>query len=350
MDYPKLLESVKVEKWKLRNRIVMAPMTRGFADDRTGTVGKNVVEYYRRRAEKGAGLIITEGIAISRRAKGTFGVPGLYTEEQVRSWVPVTEAVHKEGGTIVAQLWHVGRLTHSELTGGLPPQAPSTLRAEGLVHRLRKPYEMPCEMSVDEIKDTIKQFAKAAKNAMAAGFDGVEIHGAHGYLIDQFNSDISNLRTDQYGGGLATRLTFMKEVIHAVMAEAGEERTVIRFSALKDDHPEYMWDHPDEAIQTFTKTFKETGIKILHPSTNHFEDVISGGLTLHQMVREYWKGTIIGVGGLTPASAEEAIKRHIIDLAAFGRPLLSNPDFSERIKQGNELIPYNPEKHLAILK
>lgn len=341
-----LFEPTSMGVLNLRSRIVMAPMTRSFADDQTGVVGQDVVEYYRKRAADGVGLILTEGIIISPRAKGTRGVPGLFTREQVEGWRKVTDTVHREGGTIVAQIWHVGRLTHHEIAGGLPPQAPSALRADGHVHRFGKPYDMPEEMPFGDIQEVMQQYAAAARNAMLAGFDGVEIHGAHGYLIDQFNSDISNKRTDNYGGNLRQRLTFMKEVTKAVIAEIGQERTIMRFSALKDDQPSYLWSDPEAAVQTFVDAFKECGLTILHPSTNDFSQVIASGLTLHQLVRKYWEGHIIGVGNMTSQLAEQAVQEGTIDLAAFGRPFLANPDLVSRLKRGEELIAYDRRKHL----
>ncbi|TCS93223.1 alkene reductase [Hazenella coriacea] len=349
MEQSHLLDPVQIGKWNLPTRIVMAPMTRSFADDKTGVVGLDVVEYYRKRAADGIGLIITEGINPIPRAKGTFGVPGIYTEDQIKAWKKVTDAVHQEGGTIVAQLWHVGRLTHHELTGGFPPQAPSRIKAEGLVHRLHKPYEMPEEMSQPDIQEVIEQHAQAARNAMVAGFDGVEIHGAHGYLIDQFNSDVTNKRKDQYGGNQAQRLTFMKELLSAVIKEVGVESTIIRFSELKDDLPEYKWSEPEDVIKTFIVAFREVGLKILHPSTNHFAEIIANGMTLHQLVRKYWDGVIIGVGNLDVNLASQAIARGTINLAAFGRPLLANPDFVQRIRQNNPLTPYDAKQHLGAL-
>ncbi|MFC0187137.1 alkene reductase [Fictibacillus aquaticus] len=347
--YHRLLEPVKAGSWNLRNRICMAPMTRCFADDETGVVGEDVIDYYRKRAADGVGLIITEGIVISSRGKGTFNLPGLFTKAQIEGWQRVTDAVHEEGGTIIAQLWHVGRLTHHQITGGFPPQAPSAIKAIGHVHRFGKPFDMPEEMSLQDIKETILQYRLAARNAMLAGFDGVEVHGAHGYLIDQFNSDISNIRTDQYGGDLAQRLTFMKEVLMAVKQEAGADRTMIRFSALKDDVPDYMWEDSETAIKTFIQVFKEVGIKNLHPSTNHFNQVISNGKTFHQLVRKYWDGIIVGVGNLNPILAGNAVHENTIDLAAFGRPLLANPDFVQRLTENRELKQYDGKKHLSKL-
>ncbi|TKJ07429.1 alkene reductase, partial [Bacillus cereus] len=180
VEETKLFDPIQVGAWSLRNRIAMAPMTRCFADNETGVVGVDVVEYYRKRAADGIGLIITEGIVISPRAKGNPGVPGIYTQEQIDSWKPVTEAVHKEGGTIIAQIWHVGRMSHHEIIGGQMPQAPSAIAAEGNVPRFRKPFDTPEAMTLEEIQEVIGQYAQAAKNAIEAGFDGVEIHGAHG--------------------------------------------------------------------------------------------------------------------------------------------------------------------------
>ncbi|SEN72096.1 hypothetical protein/N-ethylmaleimide reductase [Mesobacillus persicus] len=345
----KLFEPVKIGAWNLKTRTAMAPMTRCFADDETGVVGEDVVEYYRRRAADGVGLIITEGVLISPRAKGNPKVPGLYTNEQVEAWKKVTEAVHNEGGTIIAQLWHVGRLSHHELTLNHPPQAPSAIQAEGQVPRFRKPYDVPEEMSLADIEELVGQYAQAAKNAIEAGFDGVEIHGAHGYLIDQFNSDISNHRTDQYGGDLAQRLTLMKEVTRAVIDAVGTERTMIRFSAHKSDTPTYMWEDPELAIRTFVAAFLEVGATLLHPSTMDFSRVIADGKTMHQLVRKYWDGVIVGVGTLDPETAEQALEEGTIDVAAFGRPLVSNPDFISRLKNGDELEEYEARKHLPVL-
>lgn len=349
MGKPLLLQPIHMGAWKLRNRIAMAPMTRTFADDQTGVVGPDVVEYYRKRAADGVGLIITEGVAISPRAKGTKGVPGLFTTEQIEGWKKVTDAVHQAGGVIIAQIWHVGRLSHHEITGGVPPQAPSALRAEGHVHRLGKPYDIPEEMSLADIQEVIQQYAQAARYARMAGFDGVEIHGAHGYLIDQFNSDTSNHRQDKYGGDLRQRLTFMKEVAKAVISEAGADRTIMRFSALKDDQREYMWEDPAAAIQTFVEAFKEAGLTMLHPSTMNFDQVIAEGKTLHELVRQYWDGIIIGVGDLTPDRAEQAVQGGIMDVAAFGRPFLANPDLVSRVTQGEDLVAFNGREHLQVL-
>lgn len=349
VTFQHLLQPTRIGSLNLQTRTAMAPMTRCFANDKTGVVGPDVVKYYRKRAADGIGLIITEGIVISPQGKGNPGVPGLYTKEQVDSWKAVTEAVHEEGGTIIAQIWHVGRLTHSELTGGLPPQSASAIRAEGYVPRFRKPYEIPQEMTKDDIQKGISQYAQAAKNAIEAGFDGVEIHGAHGYLIDQFNTDLTNRRSDEYGGNLAQRLTFMKEVLKAVIDAVGADRTLIRFSAHKVDNPMYMWEEPETALRTFLDAFREAGATMIHPSVKNFKQSVADGTTMYQLIRKHWEGVIVGVGDLDAETAEQALAENTIDVAAFGRPLIANPDFLHRIRTGQPLVDYNPEQHLTTL-
>ncbi|MFY4774293.1 alkene reductase [Metabacillus sp. RGM 3146] len=349
-DYQKLFEPVKIGAFELRTRTAMAPMTRSFSDNETGVVTDDVVEYYRKRAAGGIGLIITEGTVISSRAKGNPGVPGIYTQEQIEGWKKVTDAVHQEGGTIAAQIWHVGRLSHPELIKGQTPEAPSAIAAEGMVPRFRKPYAEPLELSKEDINRVVGEYAQAAKNAIEAGFDGVEIHGAHGYLIDQFNSEASNKRTDEYGGDLAQRLTFMKEVISAVIDAIGADKTIIRFSAHKVDAMEYRWEDADQAIKTFTDAFREVGVKIIHPSALDAQENFAPGRTLYDLARKYWDGPIIGVGDLTADQAEAALEKGIMDVAAFGRPLISNPDFLEKVKAGRGLETYEPKTHLVTLK
>lgn len=349
MLYPKLNEPVQIGALKLRTRTAMAPLTRGFADASTGVVSEEIVNYYTRRAEDGIGLIITEGTVISPRGKGIPGVPGIYSQEQIASWRNVTEAVHKAGGTIICQIWHVGRLSNKELTGGFAPQAPSSVPAEGLVSRLKKPYDVPKAMSLSEIKEVIGQYKQAAINAIDAGFDGVEIHGAHGYLIDQFNWELTNQRTDEYGGTLKKRLTFLKEVCTEVVEAIGADRTVIRFSPHKVDDLTYVWEDPEEVVEAMIGVFKEVGMKIIHPSIMDFTHVVANGLTLHQLVRNYWNGFIVGVGGLTPLIAESALEEGTIDVAAFGRPLIPNPDYLHKVNQGEEVEEYEVKKHLGVL-
>ncbi|MEO2205906.1 alkene reductase [Paenibacillus pabuli] len=344
----KLLNPVTINQWNLRNRIVMAPLTRGFANDEDGTVTEEMVAYYEQRARDGVGLIITEGVNPNLAGKGTYGIPGLYTEDQTVSWKKVTEVVHRHGGTIIAQLWHVGRLSHSDLIGGTP-QAPSSIQAVGKVHKLHKPYQVPEAMCIQDIQDTIQHFQKAARNAVLAGFDGIELHAAHGYLMDQFINEKTNHRTDEYGGGIQGRLRFLKEIILAVKKEISVDRISIRFSEKKDDDPSYAWRDKVAMIDAYLNLFRETGITILHPSTDRFTTAWAGERTFHEMIRQQWEHTIIGVGNLDAQTAEEALNEGIIHLAAFGRPFIANSDLVHRLHAGEPLVEYDGNKHLPTL-
>lgn len=347
-NYQKLLEPITINKWNLRNKIVMAPLTRGFANNDDGTVTEEMVAYYESRAQNGTGLIITEGINSAPEGKGTYGVPGLYTEEQMFSWKKVTEAVHKHGGTIIAQLWHVGRLSHPLLIHTVP-LAPSAIPAEGQVHKVRQPYLVPKKMSQIDIENTIKYYRISAKNAVKSGFDGIEIHAAHGYLIDQFINEKTNTRTDKYGGSVSNRLSFLREVIEEVKQEIDIKRISIRFSEIKDDNPHYRWENRSEMIDAFIEIFKETGISILHASTNQFNETIDGEQTFHQLIRKKWDKTLIGVGSLDFDIAEKALAERTIDLAAFGRPFISNPDLVRKATADEPLIEYKAAAHLSKL-
>lgn len=343
-----LLSPVTIHQWQLRNRIVMAPLTRGFADDQEGTVTDEMVDYYEQRARDGVGLIITEGINPNLAGKGTYGIPGLYTDEQTTSWKRVTDAVHRHGGTIIAQLWHVGRLSHSDLIG-TAPLAPSSLAAEGRVHKLHKPYQVPQAMSTQDIADTIQHFQTAARNAVLAGFDGIELHAAHGYLIDQFINEKTNHRTDEYGGDTEGRLRFLRDIIVAVKKEIPVDRISVRFSEKKDDDASYAWADKAGMIDAYLNLFRETGITILHPSTDHYAKAWEGEQTFHERIRSRWDGIIIGVGDLDVQTAEHAIGKGSVDLAAFGRPFIANPDLVQRLHTGQQLIEYDANAHLPIL-
>ncbi|WP_339786935.1 alkene reductase [Paenibacillus sp. FSL R7-0313] len=343
-----LLSPVTIHQWQLRNRVVMAPLTRGFADDQEGTVTDEMVAYYEQRARDGVGLIITEGINPNLAGKGTYGIPGLYTDEQTTSWKRVTDAVHRHGGTIIAQLWHVGRLSHSDLIG-TAPLAPSSLAAEGRVHKLHKPYQVPQAMSTQDIADTIQHFQTAARNAVLAGFDGIELHAAHGYLIDQFINEKTNHRTDEYGGDTEGRLRFLRDIIVAVKKEIPVDRISVRFSEKKDDDASYAWVDKAGMIDAYLNLFRETGITILHPSTDHYAKAWDGEQSFHEWIRSQWDGIIIGVGDLDVHTAEHAIGKGSIDLAAFGRPFIANPDLVHKLNAGEQLVEYDATTHLPVL-
>lgn len=329
-----LLTPTIVNNWHVQSRIVMAPMTRGFADG-NGIIHPDTINYYTKRAKDGIGMLITEGISISPESKGTVGIPGLYTDNHTKAWSQVTNAVHKEKGIIVAQLWHVGRLTNSFFTEGIQPVAPSAIQAKGSTHKVKLPYEKPKMMSQHDINKTIQDYVLSAKNALRAGFDGIEIHAAQGYLIDQFHSSFTNNRTDEYG---KNKYLFLDQIIQSIAEEIGSPRVIVRFSEHKDDCPEFNWKSPEKEVQQLTKIFKRANLQLIHPSAQEYGRPLSRHtLTFHQLIKEHWDKSIIGVGNFTPQSAEIAIKKDDIEMAAFGRALLANPDFVHKLKTKKRL-------------
>ena len=320
----------------LQNRIVMAPMTRSRAGNPGALATDLMATYYAQRAS--AGLIITEGTQPSIVGQGYPSTPGLHSTEQVESWKKVTSAVHAKGGVIFAQLMHTGRIGHKDLLPeGLVPLAPSAVIAEGQVYTSKglQAFETPKEMTEADILQTINDFATAAENAIAAGFDGVEIHGANGYLVTQFLSTNANLRTDQWGGSVSGRIKFAVEVAKAVSAKIGSSKVGIRIS------PANPFNSISE--EGFEATY-EALIKELAPldlAYLHFmENPMQNGLLTK--VRTWWPNTLIVntfVGEKTKGKADlEYIESGVADLVSLGQLFISNPDLVERLKTDG---PYN---------
>jgi len=325
----------------LTNRVVMAPMTRSMAGE--GLVPTTAMaEYYARRA--GAGLLITEGAIVRADGQGYPDVPGIFAPAQVEGWSEVTRRIHEEGGRVFLQLWHVGRVSHPFYLDGAVPIAPSAVALEGRVPRSGGlEYGTPREASLDDIERLVEAFADGAANAIAAGFDGVEIHGANGYLIDQFLHHHTNLRQDAWGGSPAGMSRFALAVVDAVVARAGAERVGIRLSPGAYFN---MQSHPDDAavfryllgeLETRQLAYVHVGI---FERTTVFEGL---GGTAEAFLRNHYSGTLIGSGGYTPESAASAVKAEEIDLVAFGRPFIANPDLVARIRDGQPLEPYDEE-------
>lgn len=328
---PSLLTPYRGRTLDLRNRIVMAPMTRGRADDATGVPSPLAPTYYRQRA--GAGLIVTEGVAISPIAKGGPGIPGLHTEEQGLGWKAVTTAVHEAGGTIYAQLWHVGRLSHPSILGGETPVAPSAVRigsggiytGDGMLDHV-----VPRELTAGEVQETVRDFARAAELAIASGFDGVEIHGANGYLIHQFLADNTNLRGDAYGGSVTGRLRFAVEIVEAVTAAVGAARVGIRISPDNTDN-ELAEKDPAATYRALASAVDPLGLSYLHVSQRGAYEAVAD-------LRPFWSGTLIANrAGKTPSTPEDGTRLlddgHA-DLIALGRFFITNPDLPARIAAG----------------
>ena len=329
----------------IANRIVMAPLTRCRADEAAGDVpGSDInVEYYRQRS--GAGLIISEGTQISPRGKGYMATPGIYSDAQVEGWKAITHAVHQAGSKMLAQIWHVGRISHPELSGGLQPFAPSALAPEGVVaytHQGKRDIPVPLAMSVEQIAEVVGEFRRAAANALRAGFDGVEIHGANGYLIDQFLRDGTNRRDDAYGGSVAARCRFALDIVDAVVAEIGAARVGIRlspltpFNAISDSHPQATFGHLIDKLD-------QRGVAFIHM----IEGATGGARDLpgfdYAAARKSFRGAYIANNGYDRAMAIEAVESGSADAIAFGRAFIANPDLPLRLRRDTALNQPDPQ-------
>ena len=310
---------------ELKNRVLMAPLTRCMADENLVPT-QDMVEYYARRAD--TGLIISEATIIRPDGQGYPTTPGLFTREQIQGWKKVTDAVHANGGKMFAQLWHVGRVAHPHFFDG-EVLAPSAIGVEGSVPRMRElTYITPKAATIDDIKSLIADFAKAAENAIEAGFDGVEIHGANGYLIDQFLHYEANVREDEYGQTPQNMARFALEVTDAVIAAVGNERTALRvtpgayFNMSEDNRDKAVFDYLLPELEKRNLAYLHGGI---FDDSTTFESL--EGKTTSAFLRAGYKGTLVGVGSYSFESAKEAINEGKFDLIAIGRPLIANPDY-----------------------
>jgi N-ethylmaleimide reductase len=326
-----LFDPVEMGALRLPNRIIMAPLTRGRAT-RDAVPTAIMGDYYRQRAS--AGLIISEATGISREGLGWPYAPGLWTAEQVEGWKPVVAAVHEAGGRIVAQLWHMGRLVHPDLGGG-QPIAPSPLAAphRALTYDGRKDYVEPRAMTRDDIQRVIGDYVVAARNAIAAGFDGVQVHGANGYLIDQFLRDGSNQRDDDYGGPIVNRLRFMNEVVVAVAGEVGIDRSAIRLSPIGE--VQGADDSDNAALFTAAAAALEElsvpWIELREPgpqSTFRASDEPAVSPAIDQV----YSGKIVLNSDYVGDNARARMSEGVADAISFGRPFIANPDLVERLR------------------
>lgn len=317
----------------------MAAMTRGRTDS-NGLVGDMTVAYYAQRAS--AGLLFTESIRISEEATGSPLTPGIFTKQQIEAWKKVTEAVHDQGGVIVAQLWHTGRIGHSVDRNGKLPLAPSPLPIRGMRHYTSqgmKDYEIPQEMTIQEIEQTIKDFGQAAKNAIAAGFDGVQLHAANGYLPSQFLTESANQRTDGYGGSIPNNARFVLEVMQELISAVGSEKVGIKISPFHPygdivlDDPAATYTYLLEELNKLDFAYVELMKRSAHfPSPEHYavdNEIEFFGRKIRQ--------TVIANGGYDKATAEEELEKGIAKLISFGTLYIANPDLPERFKKNANL-------------
>ena len=338
-----LFDPIKLGAIDAPNRIIMAPLTRGRAGP--GFVPNELaLEYYRQRAS--AGLIISEATGISQEGLGWPSAPGLWTDAQVEGWKPVTDAVHAAGGRIVAQLWHMGRLVHSVFNDGKQPVSASATVGEGRAHTPvgRRDLEVARPLELHEIPRVIADYAKAAENAKRAGFDGVQLHGANGYLIDQFLRDGSNLRDDDYGGSVENRIRLLREVTEALIGVWGAGRVSVRLSpngatqGVDDSAPEKLFPVAAAALDALGIGFLE----LREPGP----DGTFGKTDVPRQspaIRAVFKGPLILNSDYDVQKAEAALASGVADAIAFGRPFIGNPDLVERIRNGAEWAADNPQ-------
>jgi N-ethylmaleimide reductase len=336
----KLFEPYKLGPIALPNRFVMAPLTRNRAVE--GFVPSPLAaEYYGQRAS--AGLLVTEASQVSQQGQGYQDTPGIYSKEQVAGWRKVTDRVHERGGRIFIQLWHVGRISHTSLqVDNGAPVAPSAIRAKGktFVGGTFADVSEPRALALEEIPGIIESFKQATANALAAGFDGVEIHGANGYLLDQFARDGTNKRTDAYGGSIENRAKLMLEISKVVAAEAGADRTGIRISPvtpandISDSNPQPLFDY----IVDHLNALKLTYIHVIEGATGGARDFAPFDFA---SLRKRFKGTYIANNGYDFDLATKVLAANQADLIAFGKPFISNPDLVERLQRGAPLNDYD---------
>ncbi|KAI9253865.1 hypothetical protein BDA99DRAFT_519204 [Phascolomyces articulosus] len=342
-----LFQPIKVGNNQLEHRVVLAPLTR-FRSDANHVPTDLQKEYYSQRATKG-GLLITEATFINARDAGAYpGAPGIYSQEQIDAWKKVTSAVHEKGGFIYLQLWHVGRATSSVL---LPNNA-QTVSASAVaiqgpcMFTPGKDFEVPRALSVEEIAVITKEYAQAAKNSIAAGFDGVEIHSANGYLLDQFLNTSSNFRTDEYGGSIENRARFTLEVVNAVSEAVGTERVGIRlspwseFQDMKDDTPYETWGYVIEQLEKRHKNMAY--VHMIEPRDDFSRKTQNDTVNTLDPFREKWSGVFMSAGGYTTKpelAAQVADKTG--NLIAIGRAFIANPDIVYRLKNDIPLTKYN---------
>lgn len=341
-----LLSPLTVGQLTLPHRIVMAPMTRARSSQPGDVPNAMNALHYAQRAS--AALIITEASQISPQGKGYSFTPGIYSTEQVDGWRLVSRAVHDAGGRIFLQLWHVGRMSHPDFHGGALPVAPSALPFEGQIWKVDPATGVggmvasptPRALAHAEIKAIVEDFRRAARNAIAAGFDGVEIHGANGYLIDQFLRTTSNVRTDEYGGSRENRLRFLKEVIDAVADEVGAHRTAIRLAPFLTARG---MDCPDilPTILDAASFLQRRGIAYLHLVEADWDDAPVVTESFRQQLRERFTHPIIVAGNYNKARAQWVLEQGYADLVAFGRPFVANPDFPRRLVEDLPLADFD---------
>jgi N-ethylmaleimide reductase len=347
---PSLFTPMELGPMHLKHRVVMAPLTRSRSIQPDSIPGDLMLEYYSQRASDG-GFILTEATNISVTSRGWLGAPGLYSDEQVRGWKKIVDAVQRKGGHMFAQLWHTGRSSHVEMTGGEMPVAPSVDPAywQDADHLVSTPggWVQPSPhraLSVPEIAAIVEDYRRAAQRAMDAGFEGVELHGANGYLVDEFLQDGSNRRTDEYGGAIENRARFLFEVVAAMISVWGKNRVAVRlgpngtWNGMSDSDPGALFSYVAGKLNDY-------GLAYLHI----IEPRVKGNQVIHEgqapvaseQLRKIFHGKLIAAGGFEPNTAYAIVEKGDADAVTFGRHFLANPDLPRRIREGLPLNAYD---------
>lgn len=346
----KLFTPVQLGPLELKHRVIMAPLTRSRSTQPGDIPSDLMLKYYTQRASDG-GLIISEATSISTTGRGWYGAPGLYTDEQVRGWKRIVDAIHAKGGSMFSQLWHTGRSSNIETTGGTQPVSASVNPAywNDTSHLVSAPngWVQPSPhraLETAEIAGIVEDYRKAAERAKAAGFDGVELHSGNGYLPDQFLQDGSNKRADAYGGSIENRSRFLLEVVDAMVSVWGGDRVAVRiapsgtWNGMSDSNPKALFSYVAEQLNRFGLAY----LHIIEPRVKGNVVIAEGQAPVAaQLLRTIFKGKIIAAGGFEPDTAEEVIEKGDADAVAFGRHFVSNPDLPKRIELGVPLNQYD---------
>ena len=355
MKASQFFQKIHLGPYLLKNRIVLPPLTRSRSTQPGNIANELMATYYTQRAS--AGFMVTEGTQIEPRGQGYAWTPGIYSPEQIAGWRHVTDAVHAEGNIIFAQLWHVGRVSHTSLQPNAEaPVAPSAIAANNVkvfietapgMGALADP-SMPRALTTAEVKALVQLYAQAARNALSAGFDGVEIHCANGYLVNQFISAQSNQREDEYGGSLSNRLRFLQEVVQAVAEVVGADHLGVRFAPLFESTEQdrvYMGlveDDPHTTYISAIKVLADAGIAYLSIAEADWDHAPELPDSFRQDVRQTFSGRIIYAGRYTAERGARLLDSGLADLIAFGRPFIANPDLPERMANDWPLNPVDP--------
>lgn len=355
MSEKTLFDTITLGDNVLKNRIVLPPLTRS-RSSQPGNIPNAMMQlYYQQRSS--AGFMVTEGTQIEPRGQGYAWTPGIHSQEQIEGWKSVTQAVHQEGGVIFCQLWHVGRVSHNNLQpNNQAPVAPSAIATDAVKvfietgpgeGMLTEPSQ-PRALETHEVKELVELYAQAARNAMEAGFDGVELHCANGYLVNQFISEHSNHRTDQYGGSLENRLRFLTEIVAAVSNAVGANKLGVRFAPLFESTTEdrvylgLVEQNPLETYVAAIKVLENTGIAYLSIAEADWDNAPDLPEVFYQAARSTFSGRIIYAGRYTQEKAQRMLDNNYGDLFGFGRPFIANPDLPERLRNNWSLNPVDP--------